>query len=248
MSHQHFKGKEALEHVIEAQAQGVVSANEIHGSESSGSLNAGCHAASECALFLALIAYLFQFLKLPVANALPLLCIFSGSLMLWKCGKSAWLGWFRLERLHRVLDQERFEIEHHRGQERDELKVLYAAKGFEGKLLEDVLDVLMADNARLLKVMVEEELGLTLASQEHPLKQGFGALLGVLISSSLCLVSFILIPSFGIYATATAIIATSAFILASANLNGRIAAIVWNVGLYCLSFAYLYFLLQWLSS
>ncbi len=90
-------------------------------------------------------------------------------------GRSAWLGWSRLERLHRILAQEKWEIEHNREQEREELGVLYAAKGFEGKLLEDVLDVLMADGDRLLKVMVEEELGLTLESQVHPLKQGLGA-------------------------------------------------------------------------
>lgn len=29
----HFKGKEAVEHVIEAQTQGIVSAAEIHGEE-----------------------------------------------------------------------------------------------------------------------------------------------------------------------------------------------------------------------
>ncbi len=37
----------------------------------------------------------------------------------------------------------------------------------------------MADDNRLLRVMLEEELGLTLEAYEHPLKQAFGALLRI---------------------------------------------------------------------
>ena len=93
------------------------------------------------------------------------------------------LGWARLERLHRIVEEERYEIENHRQQEREELKELYRAKGFQGKLLDEVVDVLMADGERLLKVMVEEELGLSLQSQEHPLKQGAGSALGAFVAS-----------------------------------------------------------------
>src|SRR5262249_44443752 len=120
------------------------------------------------------------------------LLIFSGAWLIWKTGRSAWLGWSRIERLHRIVAQEKWEIEHHRQQEREELGALYAAKGFEGKLLEDVLDVLMADNDRLLRVMVEEELGLSLHSQEHPLKQATGAFLGVLAGSILTLLGLLI--------------------------------------------------------
>src|SRR5262249_53556095 len=138
---------------------------------------------------------LLTYFQLPVFA--PLLIV-AGAWLIWKTGRSAWLGWSRIERLHRVVEQEKWEIEHHRQQEREELKALYATKGFEGKLLEDVLDVLMADGDRLLRVMVEEELGLTLESHEHPLKQAVGAGLGVLFSSILCLFGLWLYPSLGL--------------------------------------------------
>ena len=78
----------------------------------------------------------------------------------------------------RLLEEEKWEIEHNRNQEKVELKVLYRAKGFEGKLLDDVVDVLMADDKRALHIMLKEELGMTLEAYEHPLKQSLGALLG----------------------------------------------------------------------
>ena len=57
---------------------------------------------------------------------------------------------------------------------------MYEQKGLSGDLLDQVIEVLMADDNRLLRVMLEEELGLTLESYEHPLKQAAGAGLGVL--------------------------------------------------------------------
>ena len=52
----------------------------------------------------------------------------------------------------------------------------------------------MADGERLLKVMVEEELGLSLESQEHPLKQGAGAALGALVASVFMLGGLFITP------------------------------------------------------
>ena len=108
--------------------------------------------------------------------------------VIWKTGRSAWLAWSRLERLHRVMEQERWEITHHRKQERDELRALYSQKGFEGKLLEEVCDVLMADNERLLHVMLEEEMGFTLESYEHPLKEALGAFFRLFNHRCSCLI------------------------------------------------------------
>jgi hypothetical protein len=105
-----------------------------------------------------------------------MLSLFSFGWAVWKTGRSALLGWGRMERLHRLIEEERWEIQHHRAQERRELGEMYRAKGFDGKLLEEVLDVLMSDDNRLLKVMLEEELGLTLEAYEHPLRQAIGAL------------------------------------------------------------------------
>ena len=167
----HFKGKDAIIHVAEAQAQGILAAAEIHGTEMSGYLAAGTDAARETALALLLIWVALVQLAIPSHQMLYILAIFSAGWLIWKVGRSAWLGWSHLERMHRIVEQEKWEIEHHRQQERDELRVLYATKGFEGKLLEDVLDVLMADNDRLLRVMVEEELGLSLKNMSIPLSK-----------------------------------------------------------------------------
>lgn len=243
---EHFKGKEAVEHVAEAQAQGLMAAAEIHGTEVPGHISAASDAARETAVVLMLIWNIFYPLNLTLHNLLLILGIFSIGWIIWKCGRSAWLGWSRLERLHRVLEQERWEIQHHRPQERSELKVLYAAKGLQGKLLEDVMDVLMADDSRLLRIMVEEELGLSLESHEHPLKQAVGALLGSLVTALICLSALFLHPIYGFLSIALVIVGISGYVLAKHSENRTIPAIVWNIGIAALSFGCSYFLMQFL--
>lgn len=242
----HFQGKDAIGHVIEAQAQGIIASAEIHGTEVPGHISAGADAARETAVILLLVWSLLSGLHVP--NLLPALSIFACGWIIWKFGRSAWLGWSRLERLHRVLEQERYEILHHRQQEREELKELYAAKGFEGKLLEDVLDVLMADDNRLLRVMVEEELGLSLHSHEHPLKQGIGALIGSLFTSLVCLASIWIFPAFGIVPIALVIVGIGAAITAYHARNRMIPAVVWNFGIGALAFGCVYFLLDYFNA
>lgn len=239
----HFKGKDALHHVIEAQAEGIAASSEVHGTEIPGYLSAAGDAARETAVLLPINWLLFNHL-LPLQSA-SLLLIFACGWLLWKTGRAAWLGWFRLERLHRILEQERWEIEHHSHQERDELRVLYAAKGFEGKLLEEVLDVLMADNDRLLKVMVEEELGLSLEKAEHPLKQGLGAFFGVVFASLICLAAAFVWPQFGIYPGAAITIAIASAATAYLAQNQIIPAVIWNLGLAILAIGNVFFLLEW---
>lgn len=247
----HFKDKDAIGHVAEAQAQGVIASAEIHGLEIPGYISAGADAARETAIALLLIWAIIDPPFSPVASrflpiVLKMLAVFAFGWSIWKAGRSAWLGWFRLERLHRILEQEKWEIEHHRPQERSELGALYATKGFEGKLLEDVLDVLMADDNRLLRVMIEEELGLSLASYEHPLKQGLGAFLGAVSASLVCLAAFFLYPSLGVVAGASLVIVIASAVLASHAQNRWAPAIIWNIGLGALSFGCVYFLLLYL--
>lgn len=241
----HFKGKDAISHVIEAQAQGIVSASEVHGTEIPGHLSAAADAARETAVLLPIVWVIMSQSGDSHSPSLSLLIIVSFGWLIWKMGRSAWLGWFRLERLHRVLEQERWEIEHHRQQERDELRVLYAAKGFEGKLLEDVLDVLMADNDRLLKVMVQEELGLTLGTTEHPLKQGIGAASGVLFAAIITLVPLALGWYFGLILGAVIAIGCASALAARLAGNDIISGIVWNLGIATLAVSTVYFLLEW---
>lgn len=242
----HFKGKDAVAHVAEAHARGIIASSEVHGTEIPGSISAGTDSARETALVLLLIFLFGSGYGLLPSSILFCFLIFLPGWLVWKVGRSGWLGWSRLERLHRILDEEKWEIEHNRTQEREELKALYAAKGFEGKLLEDVLDVLMADGDRLLKVMIEEELGLSLEVHEHPLKQSLGAGLGVVISAALCLAGFILFFSFGLLGAALATMIGSSWMAARYEGNQLIPAVVWNVAILLLSLAASLFLFQYL--
>jgi len=185
----HFEGKEPLEHVIEARKKGKMASAEVHGTELPGHISAFADAAKETAVIL-LILWVLLADKIP----LMMLVIVSGWLV-WKVGRSAILGWSRLERLHRVIEEERWEIEHHRSTEKEELKALYEAKGFTGKLLDEAVEVLMADDNRLLQVMLEEELGLSLESYEHPLKQASGAFIGVVASALIFFLGLLTFPS-----------------------------------------------------
>ncbi|MBS4168199.1 VIT1/CCC1 transporter family protein [Parachlamydia sp. AcF125] len=241
----HFRGKDALDHVVEAQAQGLIASAEIHGVEMPGYLSAAIDAARETALVLLLIEIVLFKNGFYLATAWKLLLIFALAWALWKVGRSAWLGWSRLERLHRVLKQEKWEIEHNRAQEKKELKDLYAAKGFEGQLLEDVVDVLMADGDRLLRVMVEEELGLSLAKTEHPLMQGLGALIGVVLSAMFCLLAEWFAPQYGLIWGSFIVGGVTSAYAAHQIGNRYIPAMIWNLGLFCLSAGFVYFLIPY---
>lgn len=70
------------------------------------------------------------------------------------------------------LERERSEIRDHFEHECEEVRELYAAKGFHGPLLDQVVDTLTSDDDRLLKVMMEEELGLLVHHVTHPLLVG----------------------------------------------------------------------------
>jgi vacuolar iron transporter family protein len=231
--HSHFGEKSALNHVLEKRGEGV---KEIHGMELPGHLSAGADAMRETALFLWIVW--------AIISNLVILAIVVSGFIVWKIGRSAWLGWVRLERLHRITEQEKFEIEHHRPQEREELTALYRAKGFEGKLLEDVIDVLMSDQDRLLKVMLEEELGLTLEAYEHPLKQALGAGFGAILGAIFPLIFSFLFPKYGMVVSSLTMIGLGAFISAFYERNRIVSAIVWNLSIAALAYGLIYFVLN----
>ena len=237
----HFEDKDALSHVMEKRAEGMLSLSEAHGTEMPGHLAAGADAAREMAVVLLLVWLFLTLLGVPAGFVLV---AFGLGWFAWKIGRSAWLGWARLERLHRVIEQEKYEIEHHRPQEREELIALYGAKGFEGKLLDDVVDVLMADQDRLLKVMLEEEMGLTLQAYEHPLKQCFGAAAGSMIALFVSVISFFLFPSYGILIASFLLLTASAIVSALYEKNRVIPAVIWNLSIGGLAFGVAYFLFQ----
>jgi len=225
----HFKGKETIEHVLEARLKGLAASSEIHGAELPGHYSAAADAAKETALILVIFWTLFAELRFPAEQVHWIALSFLSGWLLWKVARSAVLGYSRLERLHRLIEEERWEIEHHRPQEREELKALYAAKGFSGKLLEESVDILMADDNRLLQVMLEEELGLSLESYEHPFKQALGALAGVFLSGAVMSVGFFLLPWWGAATAAALVIALFSGVVAHLEKNQPLPAIIWNL-------------------
>jgi len=243
----HFKGKEAVEHVIEAQAKGIISQAEVHGEETPGHISAFADTARETALTLLLVWLVATSITQGESPFLAL-SMFAVGWTAWKTGRSAWLGWSRLERLHRLVAEEKWEIDHHREQEREELAALYEAKGFKGKLLEDVMDVLMADDDRLLRVMLEEELGLSLEQQEHPLKQGLGAGLGSIAAFFICIIFTLIIPEFGIVIGSFCVVGAAAALSAQYEKNRKIPAIIWNLGLMVLAVGSTFFLWDFFSN
>ncbi len=222
--------------------KGITATAESHGTEMPGHISAAADGAKETALALLLL-----WITLTLTGAQDIwtaLIIFSVSWLIWKMGRSAWLGWSRLERLHRVIEEEKWEIEHHRGEEREELRALYKAKGFDSPLLDEVVDVLMADQDRLLRVMLEEELGLFLHVYEHPLKQAFGAGIGALIGIAVTLIGLLVWPSLGLLIGSFLVIGASGATAAIHEGNRLLPAIVWNVALAGLSTGIGYFTLR----
>lgn len=238
----HFRGKSVVDHLKEARTRGGNASHEVHGAEMPGHLAAGADAAKETSIFLMILWVMSFYFPLSSQQLFLYLLFFTIGIAIWKTGRSALLGWARMERLHRLIEEERWEIEHHRHQERLELAEIYRAKGFEGKLLEEVLDVLMSDNNRLLKVMLEEELGLTLETYEHPLRQSAGALCGVALSSFLCLFGLWLLPEYGICIGAVLCLFFASLLSAKIEKNRMVPALLWNLSIAILTAAAIYFL------
>lgn len=246
--HDHFRGKEAMEHIVEVQANGKVSSSEIHGAETPGYLFAATDAARETTMALLLLCLLLSFFEFLPDQLLALLVSFSVAWACWKFGRASWLAWSRLERLHRVMDEERYEIEHNRSQEKEELKVLYRAKGFQGKLLDDVIDVLMADGDRALRVMLEEELGFRLEENEHPLLQGLGAFLGAMGAACVLVLAYMVASYVALLTVSVGIFSLSSYLTAKREHNKSIPAIIWNLGIALFAFGVAHFSMKFLGS
>lgn len=244
MSYDHFKGKDALHHMVEVQVEGKLTSAEIHGAETPGYLIAANDAAREAVVCLLLISMILSYFEFVPDQVFVVLFAFSAGFIIWKMGRASWLSWSRLERLHRVMGEERREIEENRTQEKEELKALYQAKGFQGKLLDDVVDVLMADGDRALRVMLEEELGFRLEENEHPLVQGVGALVGSLIASVAMLLAYSTGSSLILALVAIAIFGVCCYSTAKREHNKAIPAIVWNLGLGLFAYLVAYFTMQ----
>lgn len=246
MSSSHFENLDAASHVAKKRIEGMLIHAEMHGVEIPGHLSAAADSLRESALFFGLLWTFMTLFLFPSEISKAIYLSFALALLIWKTGRSALLGWSRLGRLHRLIEEERYEVEHHREQEKEELKELYRLKGFEGKLLDEVIDVLSADSDRLLKVMLEEELGLTLEACQHPLKQAMGASLGVIVAFLLGAFFFWLFPKWGLGIGSLLSLSAGAIISAIYEKNRVISSVIWNLGIGIVALASIYFIIDYL--
>jgi vacuolar iron transporter family protein len=236
----HFQGKSVPEHLKEARLKGMQASAENHGTEISGMHAAFADSLRDTALAMALFATTLSHL-LPEEQLTTILLLFLGGWALWKTCRSALLGWARLERLHRLIEEERWEIEHHRPQEREELMEMYQVKGFKGELLTEAIDVLMADDNRLLEVMLVEELGLSLESFEHPLKQAFGALLGSLTAIGFGVLALIFFSPFTILCVSLPLFLGASIWTAKIERIKVLPSLIWNLAVFMMIMGLIHF-------
>ncbi len=241
MTHDHFEGKSAHEHLVEARKKGAQAMHEHHGTEISGSMSSAIDTAKEVSYVFTSIFLLLTLFAFPLQKIRIFIYLFGFGYLFWKVGRSALLGWVRLERVHRLIDEERLEIKNNRDQEKEELSEMYKAKGFTGSLLSQVVDVLMADDNRLLEVMLQEELGLTLSSYEHPLKQSFGAACGFLSAFILLTIGEVFGSFYGIFISGILVMLITGYLSAKLQNNDTTRSMVWNIATFLLAIGIGYF-------
>lgn len=109
------------------------------------------------------------------------------------------------------LERERAEIRDDFEHECEEVRALYAAKGFSEPLLSQIVDTVTSDDDRLLKFMMEEELGLLLDHVQHPVLVGVRNLAASLAAGGALGLPLVWLPSSW---TATWMIGGGAMLLA----------------------------------
>lgn len=85
---------------------------------------------------------------------------------------------------------EYWEVNHLPEKEKEEIREIYQAKGFEGELLEQVVDVITADKDRWVDVMMKEELNMTKADKS-PFAMGAMTFVSFVLIGLIPLVAYI---------------------------------------------------------
>ncbi|MCH9612673.1 MAG: hypothetical protein S4CHLAM102_11660 [Chlamydiia bacterium] len=225
----HFGSDSVPEHLRGARKKGALATKEQHVAETPDYISAGADSAKETAIGALLIYTVLFLLHLPIHIFHLTFFVIGVGFLVWKMGRSATIGWARLERVNNLIESEKYEIEHNRDEEREELRELYQAKGLTGKLLDQVIDVMMADENRLLHIMLEEELGITLEKYDHPLKQAIGAGIGVFVSGFFIGLSLFAPSPYVFIATTLGIVAITSFVLARLGGLNKLSSIIWNL-------------------
>lgn len=238
-NHDHFKGNSALEHLKIARGETKLKLRENHAITPSNPLMSFLDNIKESAVIFSLFGLLSFFSDAITPLLFFLFCL---GFLVWKTARAVFYSWNHLDKLHRVIEEEQYEITHHRAQEKEELIELYKLKGFKGDLLDQVINVLMADDNRLLAVMLEEELGLELEGEEHPIKSGIGAFCGVFIATLCALSGFYFFHLIGLLSLMVPLFIVAAALRAKWEKAHILHATVWALASFFIAAATLYFL------
>ncbi len=92
--------------------------------------------------------------------------------------------------------------------------------------------------------MVEEELGLSLETHEHPIKQSLGAAFGAVIATIFCGAGLFIFHTWGIFFAALFVIGAPAGLSSRYEQNRMTPAIIWNVGIAIFAFGTVYYLTE----
>ena len=92
------------------------------------------------------------------------------------------------------LEREKWEIEHVPAGEREEIRALYENYGFKGKVLDDVVSKITADEKIWLKIMMEHELKLEEVDRRQAMPASVVVGVSALVGSLIPLIPFLLLP------------------------------------------------------
>lgn len=109
-----------------------------------------------------------------------------------------------LDVLNKARLEEAHHIEVHPDGEREEIRQIYAAKGFEGSTLEAIVEGITADRHRWIDTMLTDELGLRLEVPD-PVRAGVTTFLAFLVAGLVPLLALFAFRSFPASAITTAV-------------------------------------------
>jgi vacuolar iron transporter family protein len=100
------------------------------------------------------------------------------------------------QRVDKAYQDEHRQIEVYPEGEREEIRQIYALKGFEGPLLEQIVDVITEDRERWVHTMLQQERGLQVEGHQ-PVRAGVATFSTFLVAGMIPIVPFLILRSNG---------------------------------------------------